>query len=190
MFICDQTINKGFSDEKHVELAIKNIQTAFADQTSTVYMQNKIDKLKKRSSNFSRVQIIDDIVDSIIEVERDDVDSTPFIELFNILSVTFGYRFEINATYPNMLTCYNYTRSNTWDEISVPVTKIKYIKQHDHTTVNVKRKELSLSRVSCVNDAGEEFRIYKNDGVYLWLQSDLVHQSAVSFLNQAIDASK
>lgn len=190
MFICDQTINTSLSDEKRIELALKNIQTAFPSATSTVYMQGKIDNLKKHSSKFSRLQIIDEICKCIIEVERQNVDSTPFVELFNLLSVTFGYRFEINATYPNMLTCYNYTRSNTWEEISVPVTKIKYIKQHDHTLVNVNHEKLTHSRVSCVNDAGDEFRIYKNSGTYLCLQSDLVYQSAVSFLNQAIAASK
>lgn len=190
MFICDQTINTNLSDEKHVELALKNIQTTFPSATSTIYIQGKIQNLKKHSSKLSRLQIIDEICKVIVEIEKQDVDSTPFVELFNILSDTFGYRFEINATYPNMLTCYNYTRSNTWEQISVPVTKIRYIKQHDHTLVNVNREKLTHSRVSCVNDAGDEFRIYMHSGTYLSLQSDLVYQSAVSFLDQAIAARK
>ncbi|EEF4590869.1 hypothetical protein FWN81_22005 [Salmonella enterica] len=190
MFICDQTINTNLTDEKHVELAIKDIQTAFRSATSTIYIQGKIEHLKKHSSKFSRLEIIDEICKVIVEIERQDVDSTPFIELFNILSVKFGYRFEINATYPNMLTCYKYVRDDNWETISVPVTKIKYIKQHDHVSGLVNNKNLTRSRVSCVNDAGDEFRIYKNSGVYLCLQSDLVYQSAVSFLNQAIAASQ
>lgn len=190
MFICDQTIYADFTDEKHFELALKNVQTAFPDFPSNTYLQSKLEKLKKNSSTYSRLEIIDALIEVIGEVERQTEDSTPFVELFEILSVTFGYRFEINATYPNMLTCYNYTRSNEWEEISVPVTKIKYIKQHDRTLLNVNHKKLTLSRVSCVNDAGDEFRIYKNSGVYLCLQSDLVYQSAVSFLNQAIAASR
>ncbi|EBJ5156694.1 hypothetical protein D2B47_23330 [Salmonella enterica] len=190
MFICDENINTGFTNKKHVELALKKVQTAFPDFPSNTYLQGKIDKLQKNSSTCPRLEIIEEVIEVIGEVERQSEDSTPFVELFNILSVTFGYRFEINATYPNMLTCYNFTRSNTWEEISVPVTKIKYIKQHDHTLVNVNHQNLTRSRVSCVNDAGEEFRIYKNSGVYLCLQSDLVYQSAVSFLNQAIAASQ
>ncbi|HBZ8014921.1 TPA: hypothetical protein MM158_005147 [Klebsiella pneumoniae] len=190
MFICDQTINTGFTDEKHVELAIKNVQTAFPDFPANAYLKGKLDSLKKCSLTCSRLEIIDSILDVIMDIERQSEDSTPFIELFNILSVTFGYRFEINATYPNMLPCYNYARNNTWEEISVPVTKIKYIKQHDHVSGLVNNKGLIRSRVSCVNDAGEEFRIYKNSGVYFSLQSDLVYQSAVSFLNQAIAASR
>ncbi|EMK8419703.1 hypothetical protein V9O75_002825 [Shigella sonnei] len=189
MFICDQTINTGFTNEKHVELALKNVQTAFPDFPSNTYLQGKMDKLKN-SSTCSRLEIIEAVIKVIDEVERESEDSTPFIELFNLLSVTFGYRFEINATYPNMLTCYKYVGDDNWETISVPVTKIKYIKQHDHVSGNVNNNNLTSSRVSCVNDAGEEFRIYKNSGVYLCLKSDLVYQSAVSFVNQAIAASQ
>jgi hypothetical protein len=190
MFICDKNINTNFTDEKHFELALKNVQTAFPDFPSNVYLHSKLDRLK-HSSTYSRLEIIDEVIEVIRrDVERQTEDSTPFVELFEILSVTFGYRFEINATYPNMLTCYNYTRSDDWEEISVPVTKIKYIKQHDRTLVNVNHKNLTLSRVSCVIDAGDEFRIYRNSGVYLCLQSDTVYQSAVSFLNRAIVASQ
>lgn len=190
MFICDKNINTKFTDEKNFDLALKNIQTAFPDLPSNTYLQDKLERLKRHSSTHSRLEIIDKIIEVIKEVETQDEDSTPFVELFKILSVTFGYRFEINSAYPNMLTCYNYIRNNEWEEISVPVTKIKYIKQHDRTLVNVNHKKLTLSRVSCVNDAGEEFRIYRNSGVYLCLQSDLVYQSAVSFLNQAIPVSQ
>ncbi|POW50021.1 hypothetical protein N5580_22315 (plasmid) [Pantoea piersonii] len=190
MFICDKTINTKYTDEKHVELALKNVQTAFPNFPSNTYLQGKIDNLKKHSSTYSRLEIIDAVIEDIIDVEKTSDDSTPFIELFNILSDTFGYHFEIKSTYPNMLTCYNYINNNNWDKISVPVTKIKYIKQHDHTVENVNKNNLTSSRVSCVNEAGEEFRIYKNGGIYLCLQSDLVYQSAVSFLNQAIAASK
>ncbi|VGB99573.1 Uncharacterised protein [Klebsiella pneumoniae] len=189
MFICDN-INTNFTDEEHFDLALKNVQTAFPDLSSNTYLNGKIARLKKHSSTHSRLEIIDEIIEVIKEVERQNEDSTPFVELFEILSVTFGYRFEINATYPNMLTCYNYIRNDEWEEISVPVFKIKYIKQHDRTLVNVNHKKLTLSRVSCVIDAGEEFRIYRNSGVYLSLQSDLVYQSAVSFINQAITVSQ
>lgn len=47
MFICDENINTGFTNKKHVELALKKVQTAFPDFPSNTYLQGKIDKLQK-----------------------------------------------------------------------------------------------------------------------------------------------
>lgn len=189
MFICDETINTDFTVKQHVDSVLKDVQTAFPYFGSDAFTQGKINYLKINSSNYSRIEIIHSIINDIIEVERNGQSSRPFIEVLNILSEKFGYQFEIDATYPNMLTCYKYVNIDNWDTISVPVTKIKYIKQHDHVRENANTR-LSRSRVSCVNDAGEEFRIYKHDGVYICFQSDLVYKSAVSFLNQAINAAR
>lgn len=52
MFICDKNINTKFTDEKNLDLALKNIQTAFPDLPSNTYLQDKLERLKKFFNSF------------------------------------------------------------------------------------------------------------------------------------------
>ncbi|EJK1743990.1 hypothetical protein NK175_004629, partial [Salmonella enterica] len=74
MFICDENINTGFTNKKHVELALKKVQTAFPDFPSNTYLQGKIDKLQKNSSTCPRLEIIEEVIEVIGEVERQSED--------------------------------------------------------------------------------------------------------------------
>lgn len=69
MFICDQTINTSLSDEKRIELALKNIQTAFPSATSTVYMQGKIDNLKNIPQNFRAYKLLMKYVNALSKLK-------------------------------------------------------------------------------------------------------------------------
>ncbi|MGK0707026.1 hypothetical protein ACSFCW_26990 [Yokenella regensburgei] len=188
MFTCDENIYLAVSNEKHVELALKD--TYF--QPSNDFQTGKINDLISLSSNNSRVEIIDFLIQAVADSERYNKEPLPFIKLFYYLSEKFGYRYTLDSENTNLMTCYKYSSAGNFDKISVPVSRIKYIIQHNRSILgaNTSIDTLSLSRVSCITESEEEFRIHPGTELMICLKSDEVYKSAVRHLNNAIQTNR
>lgn len=81
------------------------------------------------------------------------------------------------------VTAYKYA-SNCYNEIIVvPISQIKYVKQHDRV---IKKNGLSLCRVSIVTTDNEEFKLHIDDQVISNLKCDVILKCAVKFIEQAL----
>lgn len=188
MFTCDEKINISLSNEQHVQLALK--ETDFSP--SNEYQKHKINNIISQSVNDSRIEIINSIIQAIETTEKAGKDPLPFIKLFRYLSDKFEYKYNLDCETTNLMTCYKYNTAGSFDKISIPVSRIKYIIQHDRVIlgVNTSIDTLSRSRVSCITDSGEEFRVHPVSDLMICFMSDEVYKSATRHLNNVIQANK
>lgn len=171
-----------------MELALK--ETHFSP--SNDYQIFKINEIISQSAHHSRIEIINSVIQAVVSAERADKEPLPFIKLFYYLSEKFGYRYTLDSENTNLMTCYKYSSAGNFDKISVPVSRIKYIIQHDRSILgaNTSIDTLSLSRVSCITESEEEFHIHPGTELMICLKSDEVYKSAVRHLNNAIQTNR
>ena len=181
MFTCDEKINLALSNEGYVKLALK--ETHFSP--SNDYQTSKINDIVSQSAHHSRIEIINSVIQAVELAEKADKEPLPFVKLFYYLADKFGYNYILDCENTNLLTCYKYSSAGNFDKISVPVSRIKYIIQHDRIILgtNTSIETLSRSRVSCVTESGEEFRIHPVSDLMICFMSDEVYKSANRHLN-------
>lgn len=184
MFVCYQNINNATSNKDHVKSAIS--ETCFSALND--YEKSKESDLLNIAEEHSRIEIINYIIAIVEDAERHGDDPSKFVRLFDYLSDKFKYCYKLDCENTSLLTCYKFRAENNFDKFSIPVSRIKYIMQHDRTIIGAHSdiQTLSHSRVSCVTEFGEEFIIHPVNELMISLRSDLVYQSAATHLNKSI----
>ncbi|MEW5562028.1 hypothetical protein AB1287_17580 [Enterobacter asburiae] len=185
-FTCNEKINLTMSNVKCLKLALKETQFT----PSNDFQKGRIDELVSQSESFPRIEIIDSLIQVIELAEKHDKEPQPFINLFYYLSEKFEYSYTLDCENPCLMTCYKYNSAGIFDKISVPVSRIKHIIQHDRIPLggNSSIGRLSRSRVSCVTETGEEFRIHPVSNTIICFMSDEVYKGAIRHMNNVIKA--
>lgn len=188
MFVCYQNINNATSNKDHMRSAIN--ETGFL--ATNDFEKNEESGLLKSAEHHSRIEIINHVIEVVESSERYSKDPLKFVRLYNHLAGKFGYSYKLDCVDTSLLTCYKYRADKNFDKYSIPLSRIKYIMQHDRTIFGAYSdiETLSRSRVSCVTECGEEFIIHPINEIMISLRSDLVYQSVVSHLNNFITTSR
>lgn len=181
MFICDEKKNLSVSNTKYINLAFK--ETEFVADND--YMKNQAELLASRfTDETSRTDIIMYVIDVIECAEKNNFDVTDMLRVFHFLADRFGFGYQVNTFgTEQQVTAYKYASSCYNEIFVVPISRIKYVKQHDRV---IKKNGLSLCRVSIVTTDNEEFKLHIDDQIISSLKCDVILKCAVKFIDQAL----